>query len=39
MTGIGHRVPRANGIGIDPWVGGGGPPAPLRYGWPQTAQV
>lgn len=30
---------RANGIGIDPWVGGSGPPALLRHGRPQTAQV
>lgn len=37
MTGLEQRTVRANGISINLWVGGSGPPVLLLHGWPQTA--
>jgi haloacetate dehalogenase len=34
-----QRTVRANGIRINLWVGGNGPPVLLLHGWPQTAQI
>lgn len=39
MTGLARRTVRANGIRINLWVGGEGPPVLLLHGWPQTAQM
>ena len=39
MTGMDHRTVRANGIKINLWTGGNGPPVLLLHGWPQTAQM
>lgn len=39
MTGMDQRTVRANGIKINLWVGGSGPPVLLLHGWPQTAQM
>ena len=39
MTGMDHRTVRANGIKINLWVGGNGPPVLLLHGWPQTCQI
>jgi haloacetate dehalogenase len=39
MTGMEQRAVRANGIRINLWVGGKGPPLLLLHGWPQTAQM
>lgn len=39
MTGMDHRTVRANGIRINLWVGGNGPPVLLLHGYPQTAQM
>jgi haloacetate dehalogenase len=39
MTGMDHRTVRANGIRINLWVGGEGPPVLLLHGYPQTAQM
>ena len=39
MTGMDHRTVRANGIRINLWLGGDGPPVLLLHGWPQTAQM
>ncbi len=39
MVGMDHRTVRANGIKINLWVGGKGPPVLLLHGWPQTAQM
>ena len=39
MTGMDHRTVRANGIRINLWVAGEGPPALLLHGYPQTAQM
>lgn len=39
MTGMDHRTVRANGIRINLWVGGDGPPVLLLHGYPQTAQM
>lgn len=39
MTGMEQRTVRANGIRINSWIGGKGPPLLLLHGWPQTAQM
>jgi len=39
MTGMDHRTVRANGIRINLWVAGEGPPVLLLHGYPQTAQM
>jgi haloacetate dehalogenase len=39
MTGLVRRTVRANGIRINLWAGGKGPPVLLLHGWPQTAQM
>lgn len=39
MSGMDHRTVRANGIRINLWVGGDGPPVLLLHGYPQTAQM
>jgi haloacetate dehalogenase len=39
MTGMDHRTVRANGIRINLWIGGSGPPVLMLHGWPQTAQI
>ena len=39
MTGLERRTIKANGIKINLWVGGNGPPVLLLHGWPQTAQL
>lgn len=39
MTGMDQRTVRANGIKINLWVGGNGPPVLLLHGWPQTGQI
>lgn len=39
MTGMEQRTVRANGIRINSWVGGKGPPLLLLHGWPQTGQM
>ncbi len=39
MTGMEQRVVRANGIRINLWTGGEGPPVLLLHGYPQTAQM
>lgn len=39
MTGMDHLTVRANGIRINLWAGGKGPPVLLLHGWPQTAQM
>ena len=39
MTGMEQRTLLANGIRINAWIGGGGPPLLLLHGWPQTAQM
>ncbi|HEY0877679.1 MAG TPA: alpha/beta hydrolase [Zeimonas sp.] len=39
MTGMDQRTVRANGLRINVWAGGDGPPVLLLHGWPQTAQM
>lgn len=39
MTGMEQRTVRANGIRINLWVGGSGPPVLLLHGYPQTGQM
>ena len=39
MTGMDHRTVRANGIRINLWAGGQGPPVLLLHGYPQTGQM
>jgi haloacetate dehalogenase len=39
MTGMDHRTVQANGIKINLWVGGNGPPVLLLHGYPQTGQM
>jgi haloacetate dehalogenase len=39
MTGLEQRTLRANGIRINLWTGGSGPPVLLLHGYPQTAQL
>ncbi len=39
MTGMARRTVQANGIKVNLWVGGEGPPVLLLHGWPQTAQM
>ncbi|MCU0897542.1 MAG: alpha/beta hydrolase [Burkholderiales bacterium] len=39
MTGMDHRTVRANGVRINLWTGGKGPPVLLLHGYPQTAQM
>lgn len=39
MTAMEQRTVRANGIRINLWVGGKGPPVLLLHGYPQTAQM
>jgi haloacetate dehalogenase len=39
MTGMDHRTVRANGIKVNLWAGGSGPPVLMLHGWPQTAQM
>jgi haloacetate dehalogenase len=39
MVGMDHRTTRANGIRINLWMGGNGPPVLLLHGYPQTAQM
>lgn len=39
MTGMTQRVIAANGIRINSWIGGKGPPLVLLHGYPQTAQM
>lgn len=39
MTGLARHTVRANGIRINSWAGGKGPPVLLLHGWPQTAQM
>jgi len=34
MTGLERRTIKANGIKINLWVGGNGPPVLLLHGWP-----
>ena len=39
MAGMDHRTVRVNGIRINLWVAGEGPPVLLLHGYPQTAQM
>lgn len=39
MTGMDQRMVRVNGIRMNLWIGGDGPPVLLLHGWPQTAQM
>lgn len=39
MTELERRTIKANGIRINLWAGGNGPPVLLLHGWPQTAQM
>ncbi len=39
MTGMEQRTVRANGLRINLWLAGEGPPVLLLHGWPQTAQI
>lgn len=39
MTGMDHLAVRANGIRVNAWAGGEGPPVLLLHGYPQTAQM
>jgi len=39
MTGMDHLTVRANGIKINLWAGGKGPPVLLLHGYPQTGQM
>jgi haloacetate dehalogenase len=39
MTGMDQLTVRANGIRINAWVGGKGPPVLLLHGYPQTGQM
>ena len=39
MTGMEQRTVRANGIRINAWMGGKGPPVVLLHGYPQTGQM
>jgi haloacetate dehalogenase len=39
MAGMDQRAVRANGIRINLWAGGSGPPLLLLHGYPQTAQM
>jgi haloacetate dehalogenase len=39
MTGMDQRTVRANGIKINLWAGGKGPPVLLLHGYPQTGQM
>ena len=39
MTGMDHLTVRANGIKVNAWTGGQGPPLLLLHGYPQTAQM
>jgi haloacetate dehalogenase len=39
MTGMDHLTVRANGIRINAWAGGKGPPVLLLHGYPQTGQM
>jgi haloacetate dehalogenase len=39
MTGMEQRALRCNGVRLNIWTGGGGPPVVLLHGYPQTAQM
>lgn len=39
MDGMSRRQVRANGIRINSWIGGDGPPLVLLHGYPQTGQM
>lgn len=39
MSGMEQQTARANGIRINLWLGGSGPPVLLLHGYPQTAQM
>ena len=39
MTGMDQRTVRANGLRINLWMGGKGPPVLLVHGYPQTGQI
>ncbi|MEO8628707.1 MAG: alpha/beta hydrolase [Betaproteobacteria bacterium] len=39
MTGLEQRTLRVNGVRMNVWVGGDGPPVALLHGYPQTAQM
>lgn len=39
MAGMERRTVRANGIRLNLWRAGDGPPVLLMHGWPQTAQM
>src|SRR5512139_3749631 len=39
MTGLDQLTVRANGIRINAWTGGKGPPVLLLHGYPQTGQM
>jgi haloacetate dehalogenase len=39
MAGMEQRTVRANGIRINAWMGGKGPPVVLLHGYPQTGQM
>ena len=39
MTGMDHLTVRANGIKVNLWTGGKGPPVLLLHGYPQTGQM
>ncbi len=39
MTGLEQRTLRVNGIRMNVWIGGDGPPVVLLHGYPQTAQM
>ncbi len=39
MEGMSRRQVRANGIRINSWIGGDGPPLVLLHGYPQTGQM
>ena len=39
MTGMDHLTVRANGIKLNAWAGGKGPPVLLLHGYPQTGQM